>query len=337
MNRTDLYRSLQGLDDDLLERSETAFANSSSRIHRRLSAVLLAAILAVFFIGASAAAVLYGDSIQNWFYHRWKSLTGQSMSTEHAVLIDHLSQEIGLSQTVDGVTVTVDSAAVGDDSFFLLLRVQGMEFSARYSYGFDSFNLNVMPDPLETSGGLGGFGAEFQGLDDDGSALILFSYDYTTGQGYQEDLRPLELTLTLTDFLRSPFQDRQNLLVEGTWNFSFTLARHKPESIRLPDSEVAGSGRVSDRGSEISVLLTELEVTNTGIRFQFDCQNGEIDLDSHIFAILENGQEIGISSGNGTVLDSGLLFSTYTWLVPIPLEEVTAVRIGGVEIPCHHT
>lgn len=64
-------------------------------------------------------------------------------------VMDHLSQEIGLSQTVGGVQVTVDSATVGDDTFFVLLRLEGLNFSNSASYGFDEISMTVQPDPLE--------------------------------------------------------------------------------------------------------------------------------------------------------------------------------------------
>ena len=85
-----------------------------------------------------------------------------------------------------------------------------------------------------------------------------------------------------------------------------------------------------DEYTEVPVLLTNIELTNTGIRFQYDCKNGDWTVDSHIYAILTNGQEIGIGSGNSIVLDNGDLFSTNTWLVPVDLDEVVAVKIGGV-------
>ena len=46
------------------------------------------------------------------------------MSSGQAALIDHLSQEIGVSQSIGDVTMTVDSATVGDDGFYLLFRME---------------------------------------------------------------------------------------------------------------------------------------------------------------------------------------------------------------------
>lgn len=97
----------------------------------RWSVAVLAAILTTLLIGAGVAAIRYGDSIQNWFHHSWEAITGRQMSEEQAAIIDHLSQELELSQEVGGVTVSVDSATVGYDNFFLLLRVDGLRLSDR--------------------------------------------------------------------------------------------------------------------------------------------------------------------------------------------------------------
>ena len=136
MKEIDLYNAFHAVDDKILERSETAIYNHESvtprMLKRRFPAALIAAVLAMFLMGAGVAAIIYGDSIQNWFSHYWEIITGQQMSDEQATTIDHLSQEIGLSQTVGDVTVTVDSATVGYDNFFLLLRVNGIEFSSKY-------------------------------------------------------------------------------------------------------------------------------------------------------------------------------------------------------------
>ena len=116
---------------------------------RRMPAALIAAVLALLLMGAGiSAAILYGDSIKSWFVYHWNEITGQSMDQGQIAVIDHLSQEIGVSQTVGNVTVTVDSAAVGDDNFYLLLKVEGIQASDDHSYDFLQWTVEAAPDPL---------------------------------------------------------------------------------------------------------------------------------------------------------------------------------------------
>lgn len=334
MNRKDLYNGFNNIDDDILERSESATVSNDISIRRRLPVVLIVAILAMFLMGAGVVAIIYGDSIQNWFGHYWELVTGQPMSTEQTALIDHLSQDISESETVGNVTVTVDSATVGNDSFYILLRVEGLNLSNRHSYDFEATHMEVTPDPMQEAGGIAGYGIQFHGLDGDGAALILIDFAYALENGYTEDLCPLEVSLELTNFAQNVNTDRKKLLAEGDWSFAFELERNKPEVLQLPDAEVMAIDLTQkDEYTEVPVLLTNIELTNTGIRFLYDCKDGTLSVDAHIYAILINGQEIGIGIGNGIVQDNGYLFSNNKWLVPINLDEVVAVRIGSVAIP----
>ena len=89
MNRKDLYNGFNEVDDDILERSERATISNVVPIRRRWPVALIAAILCLFLMGAGVVAVIYGDSIQNWFGHYFELVTGQNMSEGQTALIDH--------------------------------------------------------------------------------------------------------------------------------------------------------------------------------------------------------------------------------------------------------
>lgn len=305
----------------------------SRHFRHRLPHAMVAVIAAVILLGCSVVAVMYGDSIQNWFSHYWEAITGQSMSEGQSNVIDHLSQEIGLSQTVGEVSVTVDSATVGDDSFFLLLRVDGMKFSKRYSYGFENVLMEVQPDPLENAGGMGSYGFQYQGMDGDGTALMLMDFDYMSSNGYEQDTRPLEVTLTLENLIRNAHTDKERQLAEGQWSFEFTIDRSNiPEVIALPDTEVTVMN-LNER-KEVMVPFTNIELTNTGVRFQYDYAEGTLDIVNRLSVVLKNGIEIDINGGVGTpTADESALNCSYHWAIPVDLDEVVALKIGETEIP----
>lgn len=331
MNRNDLYRSFHAVDDDILERSETAARPGAAlRGWHRLGVALIAAVLAVALMGAGVAAVIYGDSIQNWFAHNWKTTTGQEPTEEQSVLIDQLSSEVGLSEAVNGITVTVDSATVGDDSFYLLLRVTGMEFSEKNVYNFVNFHVTATPAPPGLEHGVSSSLAPC-GIDGDGAVLFLITYDRVPEEDYDHGTQLLEVELTLVDFVANQHTDKRKLLAEGEWNFSFALEWNRVEAKKLPDGEI----RVQelDTGTEIPVLLTDLELTNTWLRFQYEYETGT-PLLPHIYAVLTNGQTVGIRNGSEHRMEDGVTFRcAYEWKIPIALNEVTALRFGEVEIP----
>ena len=352
VNEKLLYASMNAIDDDILLRSETAgailadgMANMNSIVKktqrfprhskRRLSAILIAATLAVLLMGAGLAVIQYGDSIQDWFAHYWELVTGQSMSEKQTALIDHLSQDIGLSQTINGVTVTVDSATVGVDNFYLLIRVEGAKLSDRHYYGFKQLDMTVAPDPIEELGGLGSYGFQFHGIDGNGAAILLIDYDYVTKKGFVEDMRPLDISITMEQFCRDPHNDYRKVLAEGTWEFSFTLERNQmPQEISLPDTEVLVVDLTEqEQYTEIPVLFTDIQLTNTGLQFAYDYSDGMLSFSDHVQVILNTGEVIGVSGGTGVPWeDSGLLFCSYKWMVPVDLDEVAAVKIGETVI-----
>lgn len=302
------------------------------RYLRRLSGAAAAAVLMLALLGCALVGVVYGDSIQTWFVHHWEAVNGGTMSEGQAAVIDRLTQDLGLSQTIDGVTVTVDSATVGDDTFFLLLRVEGLSFSRRWNYAFDQMEMSFSPDPIEeNSSGLWEYGFQYQGLDGDGAALMMMDMGYALAEDFFPDSTPLSVHLTLTDLVQSG-SDSRDILTHGAWEFTFTLDRSQiPEPLPLADTTVLFFD--SERGDEVPVILTHVQVTNTGIRFQYRAPGIHIDTERPR-AILASGIEVGCGGGYGTVLEDGeTVACSYTWSVPVALGEVRAIRIGSTEIP----
>jgi len=317
------------------------------RLRRRLPIALAAALLSLFLLGAGAVAGLFGDSIQSWFEYHWERMTGQTMSEAHGAVIEHLSQEIGVCQTVGETTVTADSATVGDDILYLLLRVEGPSLSRRHSYSFEHFGMELSPDPLEGTGGMGGIGLQFYDLDGDGAALFLMEFEYGSHEGFTADTGPLEVLVELEDLLRTGKKDR--LLEEGKWTLRFTLDRSRlPEPIPLPDTEVTALNTENEPGT---VLYSDIELTSTGIRFRHDLAwRGDhlalVEAPEHIretmgvrlvpqmYLLLKNGTILESGGGLGVAMhDIGKLACSYHWRIPVNLDEVAAVQIGQTQIP----
>ena len=298
---------------------------------RRLSVAVIAATLALFLMGAGVVAVIFGDSIQNWFSHHWEAIIGNTMSEDHAAVINKLSQEVGASQTIDNVTVSVDSATIGDDVIFMLLRANGIELSDQYNYSFDEVSLRATPDPVENEG-FGGYGIKYIGLDGDGTALFMLDYKYASARQFEWDSSPVEITLTLENLMYFS-ADEQTLLHEGMWNFTFTLDRsQQPEYIRLPDTEIVAMDLKTKE--DVPLVLTHVELTSTGLRFQYNDSGRTRTIPPHIWVVLENGVRVKINGGYGTPMaDDESMSYSYQWIVPVNLNEVSAVIFDNVEIP----
>lgn len=254
------------------------------------------------------------------------------MSEEHTAVIEHLSQEIGISQTSGDITITVDSATVGDDNFFLLLRVDGVNFSDRYSYDFQMAEMETIPDPLQ-GGALAGCGIDYLGVDGDGSALLLLDYKYVSENDYVIDDHILQVMLSLRGLVRNAHTEKEKVLSEGEWYFSFTIDRSElPETILLSDTQVMA--RVLDKNEEVPVTLTNIELTNTGLRFQYEHEQGRMSFSEKIEVVLDNGNIIANGGGVGVpTKENEFMKLSYQWIVPINLDEVAYVKIGETKIP----
>lgn len=309
-----------------------AYQVADVRHFRHIRAALIAAMIAALLMGTVAAAAIYGTDIQSWFAAQWEALTGQPMSNNQAEIIDHLSQSIGLSQSAEGVTVSVDSAAVGDDCFYLLLRVSGMELSKRYDYGFEDFELEIETDFSADASGIGGDGITYLGLDNDKTALMLLKHEYVSTNNTEQDNGSLDITLSLTNLVWNKNAKADKVLAEGEWNFTFTLDRSQfIQAVKLPDTKMQVYNLYTQEA--VSITITGIELTCTKLRFQYDYHNGELAPINEITAILENGITIDCSSGGGYVLDDNVtLACSYQWRIPINIDEVAAIQIGNMRI-----
>lgn len=309
--------------------SYNAKASRSPRL-RHVSMALMAAILALLLMGAGFAAVVYGDSIQSWFGHYWKVITGQSMSEGQTEIIERLSQDIGMSQTVDDVTVTVDSATIGNNNLFILLKVKGLQHNNNVEYDFGNVTLIIAPDSAQDQNSVATYGIRHREWDGDGTALLLMEYSYISNSNNENDTSPINITLTLTDLLQNG--DKEPVL-EGEWTFDFSLDRSKAiQVMHLPDTEVTAFD--ADKNELVPVVIKNIELSSTGFNFQYDYQRGTLSIEDRIQVMLNSGKVVEESGGSGTVMEDGTTLNcSHQWRLPIDLNEISAVKIGEVIIP----
>lgn len=333
MNVKNFSDAMNELDGKYIE--EALFYNAKakkSRPFHRLPSVLVAAVLAAVLMGAGVATAVYGDNIQNWFGHYWEILTGTKMNDKQIEVIDRLSQNVDMSQELGDLTVTVDSATLGRDSLFLLVRVQGITFSEQYRYSFENITMqvtqDVTPQNISTN-----YGVQFQGLDSDGTALFLIDYSYVDDITEMKDGGQIDVTLTLENFLQNANTDQEKILQEGKCQYTFSLERTIPlEAVQLPDTEIM----MFDLGKKTLVPITiyDVQLTSTGLSFRYDYSEGVLSYNDLVDIVLKDGTIIHSTSGTGaTVDDSTVSEWSYQWQIPVNLEDASDVIIGEIEIP----
>lgn len=302
---------------------------------RKLAIILLAATMVLLLVSCGVTAVIYGDSIQDWFTQYWADITGQDMQEAQTAVISKLSQEIGVSATDGELEVTVDSATGSETIFYILLRVEGYPFGQRQIYGFEKKNLTADPAAMPENLAVSSFGVRYLGIDENGAGLFLVDYDFSASGEDAGMSAQLPITLELQNMTRRGRHEshkKEKTAVEGNWTLSFTLDRSRlPEKWELPDAEVTGRRR--DTGENVPLMLTDLVLSNTGIRFSYDSDNSNTELFGGITVLLKDGTRIVDGQGTG-VMEEDLTTRSYEWHWPIPLnmEDIVSVTISTTEI-----
>ena len=302
MKNDDILYALTDIREDFLEEAVPVRC-------RPLSRWLTAAVAASLAVLLMGAGILFGGSVQDWMDHRWAMENTRPMGEGQAALVDGMSQEIGLSQTIGGITVDVDSALFADRGFRILVRVRGREFDYEHGAEFDRWTMELQPDPTEGMGQRRGW--EFAGFDGDGSWLLFFRCDWD--EAVRPDA-PFTVRLSMSDlvFTGGPIGEVTEVVQEGTWEFEFPLeVTGVPDPIRLPDCTVK-----TEKGEELE--LKNLVLYSTGISYE---KIGEGDFE--VTVILADGSSIAATLGMG---------DSRWWDVPVDPAQVTALRLGETTI-----
>jgi len=292
---------------------------------------LIAAVFAVVLTGSTLAAVGLPGSIPTWFAARWEEVSDEQMSEEQTMLIESLTQEVGVSDTSHGVTVTLDSVTVGDSTLWLLLRAEGdlsvPEEAELCHFGRAKAEFRFSPDREKTPGGYTvdyGFVEETE----EGGLIFLMRQSFTlTGEnslteGYDGVLR-------LDDLMWN-----DSTVVEGTWKLPFTISPVEREVLILESAVVPVVDREADR-KELAVELKEIRVTSTDIRFVQEAETAEL-YPAFDGVVLEDGTEIGCAGGGSRwvgELYTGQWASNYYWSLPVETEQIAGLRFGDTLIP----
>ena len=299
---------------------------------------LLAAAVLVVLAGTAVAAVSAPGTLKGWFAQEWQETTGAAMDAEQLALIDELTRPVGVSDTQNGTTVTVDSVTVGNSTVWMLLKVSGeyAEDSA-LRYHFDRMDMTLDPDPdqVETPGGYG-LDFPYTGVAEDGTLTMLIRYTIDlAGQGSLLD-EPRQATLVLEDVMCNDMTesgDEDVTLAEGSWTLTFPLEPGEIGAVlTLEELRVPAWNRDTQETKEIT--LREVSLTATDLSF---CQPVEDQgwEPEKCALVLEDGSTVNWSSGSSRFRDEEETqwSSVWYWRMPVDLKSVTALRFGDVEIP----
>lgn len=299
---------------------------------------LLAAAVLVVLAGTAVAAVGMPGTLRGWFAQEWEETTGTAMDTEQMAVIDELTRPVGVSDTQNGTTVTVDSVTVGDSTIWMLLKVSG-EYTENTDlrYHFDRMDMTMDPDPdeVETPGG---YSLDFPctGVAEDGTLTMLIRYtiDLAGRSSLLDVSRQATLVLEnvmCNDMTRSG--DEDTTLVEGSWTLTFSLEPGEIGTV-LTLEEIQVPAMDLETRETRTVTLRDVEITATDISYVQSVEDQNWN-PLKCALVLEDGSAVNWSGGSSRFRDEAQTqwSSVYYWQVPVDLSKVAALRFGEVDFP----
>lgn len=315
-----------------LRREVWNMTKTERKRQRRLpKAAVIAAALVLALTGTTLAAVGVPGTFKGWFVQQWAEMSRQEISEEQLALIDQLTQQVGVSDTSSGVTVTLDSVTGGDSTLWLLLKVdQETDRQEEYLYNFRNVELEFTPDPdqVDTPGGYGHDYA-YVGVAEDGMLTLLMRYtiDLT---GEASLLQGCQADLHLKDLLYG-----DSVIQEGEWDLAFAL--EPTEQTVLTLEQITVPARDDEKREETTVELRDVRVSATGIRYTQAAEDQMLRPLLEGLA-LKDGTVVSYSGGAARWTDEtedGRWASDFYWQLPVDLSQVAGVRFDHTVIPLH--
>ena len=332
-----MFDQVQASDRLREEVSHMTMLEKTPQRRRFPKAVLVAAVILALLAGSAIASVGMPGTLRGWFAREWEETTGAPMTEEQLALIEQLTRPVGVSDTQNGVTVTVDSITVGNSSLWLLLKISG-EYSAEENvgYNFDRMDLTIEPNPdqLDTPGGAG-LSYPYSGVTEDGRLTLLVHYHIDlAGQASLLDA-PRQVILVMDDLTQKDMTklDGDTILTEGSWTVTFPLEPGDPgETLTLEEIQVPA--RNWDTGESRELTLREVHLSATELSFLQAVEDQSWNPEKCVL-VLEDGSEVNWSGGTSRFWDEAQTKwgSVWYWQAPVDLDQVTALRFGDMEIP----
>lgn len=288
---------------------------------------LAAAAAAVMLVGSAVAVVGMPGSLQGWFARQWaESSRNGRMDGNQAALIERLTQEVGVSDTCGGVTVTLDSITAGDSGVWLMLNIRGAGESDD-PYDFDRMDLEFTPDPdtVDTPGGYS-FSVEFSGRTEDGETRMLLSYSCDL-IGEDSLLKCCEGELFLKDLVCG-----DDLVQEGEWRLAFPLPPAESGAILTLDS-IQAPARDWDTQEVRMIELRDIRISATDFRCTQSAEDQTCNLLLEAL-ILKDGTEIRWDGGSSrwtSEAEDGRWASSFYWKLPVDVEQAAGLRFRDTD------
>ena len=332
------------LADLLSETKEVAGMNKKRKIS---TTALAAAAVAAVLLAGTALAVAFDlpEILADWFGQRWEEKSGGAVEEGQMELFNRLTQPVGESDTVNGVTVTVDSVTVGDNTMWMLFVVDGLEgplpepgedWEHMYRTGHDEWMIKPLEDRR-----FYGYLTRIHSAEvtEDGRLCLIASFTL------QINGKPSFLDGCYGDCVIGEIAYGDQVLAKGPWKLLFITKPVKGfEYLTLDTAQFPATNGDQD----ILVEVEDVQISITGIHYKYQldpaCKTSQDYRIKEISLVLQDGTEVGTDFQIGEMgLVKGSMDEEYNlthhkienrvWPVPVDLDQIKALRVGDIEFP----
>lgn len=316
---------------------------------RRGVAVALAVALTLCTAGVAYAVVT------NLFSTYFTNRSGETLTPEQYQFIEEKSVGIGQSVTVDGYTVTVNSAICDAQTLYLTIYIEGPE-GVKIDLDSDEGNISFGEVKCKSTGTytqtghLSSRGRSWFSLEDgdgrENTATLLIREQYvmsadsnrvyTDGEIWRLELAELRIRAN------APYYDEVTTLIEGGWSFEFPLTEMngEVELISSPVVCVAQAGGEAGTKESVEMMVDSfvLRPFSVTLRYSFIPGNRPEAVDIlDVYLVMKDGSTVTAQprsgGGAGAVGSTGGTMS-YTFDAPVMLDEVAYLVLPeDVQVP----
>ena len=270
MTGKDLFIALGSISPKYYEEAEND-AIASSQGHNSLRRpLLIAAVIAALLLLVGCGYVVLSETqwLRSFFSHQ----KGQPLSQGQSAYIEENTEVIGQSVTVNGYSVTVESAIAEERVACIRLRLEGSGITDIYSGSF-------RPRPMADGSGYEslffekghtsaeespyGLGRWIFSPDRNGIS-ILIQLDQSADPNAPSFEAGVPYVLHLTDLYVNGFGQSERILTEGVWDFEIVFDHLRTDSAELINSPITVTHE------NISLRVTSLSLRTMGIDVRFD-------------------------------------------------------------------
>jgi len=333
MTGKNMLLAIQDLDADILEEAEFGQLPSAKGFsQRKHKHILIAAVLAGILLLAGCAYVVLSEA--DWFRSYFTFQNKQDLSPGQSSFIEQNTQTLTSSVTVDGYTLTVESAIADSRNAYLKLRLQGPpgtvldadSYTSRLrptADGFDYRSFYRLDDPDGFSGGRTWLPVADEDPNDNlFSILYVINQTDNNSQPFFEEgvLYRLHVTDLTADYDE---ENRHEPLTDGgVWDFDIVFESINDDVMELITEPVPTAFET------ISIEVTSFQLQTMSAFVTYSGRNDERGVACFFDAavVLKDGTRVSFKprmlSPKGEICEIHFMLSS-----PIVLDEVDYVEL----------